>query len=122
MVALVFPGGLPGMAAMIPGGLPLALPTTHVVVPPPAAAPPAPTIPAGFPPALPSTEADVPPPAVVPLPPPVCAKLLKLNPIKDAKAFLDSLEQIQFYPRMPEFLTDHADESLTTDLGNLEAS
>jgi hypothetical protein len=32
------------------------------------------------------------------------------------------LEQNQFYLRMPEFTTGHADASLTTDLGNQEAS
>ena len=53
---------------------------------------------------------------------PVRAELLKLDPIKDARGFLDSLEQIQFYLRMPEFSTGHSDDSLTTDAINLEAS
>jgi hypothetical protein len=95
-VAPVFLGKLPGGAAMIPGGLPPALPTTPAVIPPPAVAPPTPTIPEGFPPAFPPFQAFVPPPGVVPPAPPVCDKLLKLYPIKDTKAFLDSFEQIQF--------------------------
>jgi hypothetical protein len=74
---------------MIPGGLPPALPTTPAVVPPHAVFPPAPTISAGFPPALPPTEVIVPPPAVVPPAPLVHAVLLKLNPIKNAMAFLN---------------------------------
>jgi hypothetical protein len=52
----------------------------------------------------------------------VRAKLLKLNPMKDAKAFLDLLEQIHFYLWMPEFSTGHANGSLTTNAGNLDAS
>ncbi len=36
------------------------------------------------------------------------AELLKLEPMKDAKTFLDSFEQIQFYLRMPDFSTGHA--------------
>ena len=63
-----------------------------------------------------------PPVPVVPPPVPIRAKLLKLDPIKDAKGFLDSLEQIQFYLRMPELLTGHSNDSLTTDANNLEAS
>jgi hypothetical protein len=42
--------------------------------------------------------------------------------MKDAKAFLDSFEQIQFYLRMPDFSTGHADGALVTDVGNQEAS
>ena len=41
--------------------------------------------------------------------------------MKDAKAFLDSFEQIQFYLRMPDFSTGHADGALITDAGNREA-
>jgi hypothetical protein len=63
-----------------------------------------------------------PPPAPPVVAPPPRAKLLKLDPMKDAKAFLDSLEQIQFYLRMPDFSMGHADESLTTDATNQEAS
>jgi hypothetical protein len=62
------------------------------------------------------------PPAVVPPAPPVCAKLLKFDPIKDAIAFLDSFEQIQFYLHMPNFSTGHTNEALTTNSGNQEAS
>jgi hypothetical protein len=50
------------------------------------------------------------------------AELLKLDPIKDARSFLDSLEQIHFYLCMPNFSTGHADESLITDVNNQEAS
>jgi hypothetical protein len=50
----------------------------------------------------------------------VRAKLLKPDLMKDATAFLDLLEQIHFYLRMPEFFTGHADGSLTTNAGNLE--
>ncbi len=64
----------------------------------------------------------LPPVPVVPPLVPVRAKLLKLDPIKDAKGFIDSLEQIQFYHQMPEFSTGHSDDSLTTDAINLEAS
>jgi hypothetical protein len=42
--------------------------------------------------------------------------------MKDAKAFLDSFEQIQFYLRMPDFSTGHADGALVMDVGNREAS
>jgi hypothetical protein len=42
--------------------------------------------------------------------------------MKDTKAFLDSLEQIHFYLQMPEFSTGHANGSLTTNAGNLDAS
>jgi hypothetical protein len=49
-------------------------------------------------------------------------ELLKLDPIKDDKEFLDSFKTIQFYLRMPEFSTGHADGSLTTDTANLDAS
>ncbi len=48
--------------------------------------------------------------------------LLKLDDIKDPKAFLDSFETIQFYLWMPEFTTGHADGSLLTDAANAEAS
>jgi hypothetical protein len=48
--------------------------------------------------------------------------LLKLDDIKNAKAFLDSFETIQFYLWIPEFATGHADGSLITDAANAEAS
>jgi hypothetical protein len=51
----------------------------------------------------------------------VRTKQLKLDPMKDVKAFLDLLEQIHFYLRMPEFSTGHANCSLTIDAENLEA-
>jgi hypothetical protein len=52
----------------------------------------------------------------------VRTKLLKLDLMKDAKAFLDLLKQIHFYLLMPEFSTGHTNGSLTTDAGNLDAS
>jgi hypothetical protein len=65
-------------------------------------------------------------PALPPLPPatPTTARveLLKLDPIKDAKAFLESFETIQYYLRMPEFSTRHVDGSLSMDAANLDAS
>jgi hypothetical protein len=42
--------------------------------------------------------------------------------MKDPKAFLDSLEQIQYYLRMPNFCTGCMDDSLVTDASNQEAS
>jgi hypothetical protein len=66
---------------------------------------------------------------VAPPPTPVVPSLmaarfepLKLDPMKDAKEFLDSFETIQYYLRMPEISTRHANGSLTTDLANLEVS
>jgi hypothetical protein len=120
------PGGFPpipptpSMVPTVPGGLPPIPPTLPVALP---AAPPA-VIPVAPPAAVPAA-----PPAVVPIASPVplvaplgiCAKLLKLHSIRDVIAFLNSLEQIQFYLRMPEFSTGHAKESLTTNLGNREA-
>jgi hypothetical protein len=69
-------------------------------------------------PAAPLAVAPVtsPVPHVAPLR--ICAEFLKLDPIKDVKVFLNVLKQIQFYLLMPDFSTGHADESLTTDLGN----
>ena len=85
------------------------------------APPPAPVVPPQVP-----VQASVPvaPPPVPVVPPqvPVQAKLLKLDPFKDAKGFLDLLEEIQFYLRMPEFFTGHPDDSLMMDVGNLEVS
>ena len=88
---------------------------------PPLAPPHAPVIPHQVPVVVLAPLA-LPPVPVVPPPVPVRAKLLKPDPIKDAKEFLDSLEQIQFYLQMPEFSTGHSDDSLTTDAINLEAS
>lgn len=42
--------------------------------------------------------------------------------MKDPKAFLDSLEQIQYYLQMPDFCTGRTDDSLVTDASNQEAS
>jgi hypothetical protein len=86
--------GLPCVVPPAPGGFPLIPPTPGMV----------PTVPGGLPLIPPTLPAAVPaaPPAVVPVTSPVppiaplgiCAELLKLDLIKDAKAFLDSLEQI----------------------------
>ncbi len=111
----------PGMVPTVPGGLPPIPPTLPAALP---AAPPA-VIPVAPPAAVPAA-----PTAVVPVTSPVPhvaplrirTELLKLDLIKDAKALLDSLEKIQFYLHMPESSTGHADASLTTNLGNLEAS
>jgi hypothetical protein len=67
-------------------------------------------------------------PAVLPLTPAAPSstaarvELLKLDPIKDAKEFLDSFKTIQFYLQMPEFSTGLANGSLATDMANLDAS
>jgi hypothetical protein len=131
-------GGLPGVVPVAPGGIPLISPTCGMVPTVPGGLPPIPpTLPAALS-AAPPAVIPVAPPAAVPAAPPVvvpvaspvpqvaplgvCAELLKLDRIKDVKAFLHSLEQIQLYLHMPEFSTGHANESLTTDLGNQEAS
>jgi hypothetical protein len=45
------------------------------------------------------------PPPAAPVPSrPIRAELLKLDPMKDPKAFLDSLEQIQYYFKCPIFV------------------
>ncbi len=121
------PGGFPpipptpGIVPTVHGRLPPIPPTLPAALP---AAPPV-VIPLASPAAVPEAS-----PAVVPVASPVPhvaplgihAELLKLDPIKDAKAFLNSLEQIQFHLRMPEFFTGHTNASLITNLGNQEAS
>ena len=99
---------------------------------PPHAPPPPPPGPPAAPPPAPSVPRQVPVGVLVPLAPPpvpavppqvpVRAKLLKLDPFKDVKGFLDSLEKIQFYLCMLEFSTGHNDNSLTTDANNLDSS
>jgi hypothetical protein len=42
--------------------------------------------------------------------------------MKDAKAFIDNYDLIQYYLHVPEFSTGWADDALITDLPNLEAS
>ncbi len=70
----------------------------------------------------------IPPPPALPMAPVVVsstaarAELLKLDSIKDAKAFLDSFETIQYYLHMPEFSTRHPNGSLNTDAANADAS
>jgi hypothetical protein len=131
-------GGLPCVVPVAPGGFPLIPPTLGMVPTVPGGLPPIPlTLPAALL-VAPSAVIPVAPPVAVPAAPlavvPVAspaphiaplgirAELLKLNLIKDMNAFLSLLEQIQFYLHMPEFSTGHANESLTTNLGNQEAS
>ena len=101
----------PGPALPVPPSAAPSLGPSPALAPGPGSGPPPAPAPAPLP--------LVPPPAPIG---PVRAELLKLDPIKDAKGFLDSLETIQFYLRMPEFSTGHADNSLTTDVLNVEAS
>jgi hypothetical protein len=49
-------------------------------------------------------------------------KVLKLNPMKDAKAYLDALEIIKFYLRELEFSNGRADGKLIMTTYNLKAS
>jgi hypothetical protein len=49
-------------------------------------------------------------------------KVLKLDPIKDAKAYLNALGIIQFYICEPEFSTGCADGKLISTASNFEAS
>jgi hypothetical protein len=50
------------------------------------------------------------------------AKVLKLNLIKDAKAYLDALGIIEFYLQDPDFSLGLADGALVTTPSNFEAS
>jgi hypothetical protein len=133
------PGVNPGGVTTVSGGIPLAIPISPVALPFPTAPM---IIPAVVPAVVPVVAPAVFPTApvmfsaVIPADPVptalfvaplvasvwVRAELLKLNPMKGAKAFLDSLEQIHFYLQMPEFSTGIADVSLTTDGGNLDTS
>ena len=76
------------------------------------------TLPSVVPPAL-GGGVPLPLPTTAPVP---RAELLKLDPLKDPKSFIDSLEQIQFYLRMPEFSPGTVDGVLATSLSNQEAS
>jgi hypothetical protein len=145
------PGGNPGGVPTVSGGIPPVIPLTPVALPFPVVVPATPmvisamvsvVVPVLVPAVVPAVAIAVVPiaPAMVPAAVPaapipitpyvapkvasigVRAKLLKLDPMKDAKAFLDLLEQIHFYLRMPEFSIGHTDGSLTTDAGNLDAS
>jgi hypothetical protein len=49
-------------------------------------------------------------------------KPFKLIKIKDAKAYLDNYDLIQYYLRIPEFSTGCSDGVLQTDTSNAEAS
>jgi hypothetical protein len=91
----------PGPGVIIPA-MPAPLTTAvPAVVPPLPALPPAPLV-------VSSTAA--------------WAELLKLDGMKDAKAFLDSFETIQYYLRMPEYSTGHPDGSLIMDTANADSS
>jgi len=114
---------VPALVAVSPPGVYRPTTTPGPALPvPPLAAPglgpsPAPAPgPGSGPPPTPAPLPLVPPPAPIG---PVRAKLLKLDSIKDAKGFLNSLETIQFYLHMPEFSTGHADDSLMTDALNV---
>ncbi len=118
-------------AALVPvTTVPPTAPSFLPVHPVPVAASALPTAPAGF------IHAPVPVPAASPsvglVPPQVSAvvapsvapriELLKIDPIKDTKSFLDSFETIQYYLRMPDFSTGRANDSLAMDASNAEAS
>ncbi len=109
VVPVVVPAVVP---AVVPVVVPVVVPTVLAVVPA------APVLIALVMPAPPIAP-FVPPPAISSG---VRTKLLKLNRMKDTKAFLDLLEQIYFCVRMAELSTDHADNSLFTDGANQEAS
>jgi hypothetical protein len=125
-VAQVGVGAAPVPIATVPPTAPSFLP----VHPVPVAVSALPAAPAGF------IHAPVPVPVASPsgglIPPQVSAvvaplvapwiELLKIDPIKDTKSFLDSFETIQYYLRMPKFSTGRADDSLATDASNAEAS
>jgi hypothetical protein len=122
-VALPFPAVVPATPMVIPAVVPMVVPAVVPVVVPVVAPAGVPTAPAMVPAAVPAAPVPI-TPYVAPLVASVGmkAELLKLDPMKDAEAFLDSLEQIHFYLRMPEFSTVYAGGSLTTDAGNLDAS
>jgi hypothetical protein len=70
-----------------------------------------------------------PPPSTTPFPlsslaPPSSSttKVLKLNPIKDVKAYLNALGIIEFYLQEPELSTNHMDCNLVMTMSNLKAS
>jgi hypothetical protein len=101
---MIIPAVVP---AVIPAVAPVVVPTAPAMVPV--------VIPAS---PIPMAPFVAPPVASVG----VRAKQLKLDPMKDVKAFFDLLEQIHFYLWMPEFSTGYANCSLTIDAENLEAS
>jgi hypothetical protein len=87
---VVIPAAAPAVA---PAVVPAAVPTVAATMPALATTVPAVVVPGAVPPAaVPALFPAVALPSVT-----IQAKLLKLDPIKDAKAFLDSLEQIQFH-------------------------
>ncbi len=49
-------------------------------------------------------------------------KVLKIDPIKDTKAYLDALGIIEFYLRDPDFSPGLPDGALVTTASNYEAS
>jgi hypothetical protein len=141
------PGGNPGGVPTVSGGIPPAIPYPPVALPFPVVVLATPMVIPAVVPVVASVVVPAVAPAVVPTAPsmvpaavhaapvpitpyvafPVAsigvrAKLLKLDLMKDAKAFLDLLDQTLFYLRMPEFSTGHADGSLTTNARNLDAS
>ncbi len=69
-----------------------------------------------FAPMIPPTPSGLAPPSSYTM------KVLKLNPMKDAKAYLDALEIIKFYLRELEFSNGRADGKLIMTTYNLKAS
>jgi hypothetical protein len=69
-----------------------------------------------FSPSIPSSPFDLPHPSSS------TTKVLKLEPIKDTKAYLDVLGIIEFYLCKPEFSTNHADGKLIMTASNLKVS
>jgi hypothetical protein len=81
----------------------------------------------GLPPAVlqhPRASGVIPPSALSSLAvaPASTTKVLKLNPIKDAKAYLDALGIIEFYLQDPNFSSGLLDGALVTTHSNCEAS
>jgi hypothetical protein len=78
----------------------------------------------GAPPLAPVPAAS--PSFAAPSPPPLvslrAADPFKLPVIKDAKAYLDLHDIIQYYLHLPEYSTKRSDDALITDAYNLEAS
>jgi hypothetical protein len=63
------------------------------------------------------------PPSPPPLVTPICpAKPFELPVIKDAKAYHDTQDLLQYYLCLPEYSTNHLDDALVISATNLEAS
>ena len=97
------------MSFLVPNNPPVAVP----LAPPPP--PPGVTTPAP----APSSSQLVLSPTAVPLWPP---EPFKLPVIKDAKAYLDVHDMIQYYLHQPEYATQRSDDALVTTPSNVVAS